>query len=245
MSGKIRRMVFSGSVLPLRGNVTLLPQKLVLREYPDYPITISINRSDVQVVADWPSERMNLFHMRTQVEGAVMSLVDVVGYMVQCGYDVQIHSAVDCETGEHTVFGVGQPIEVKNEYPELPDNLPDLVSDNPLRLAFANFREAIRVPNDTSYFCFRAIESIRQAFGNSSKNINGTWDNMRSALNLSRSTLDEFSDCAIPLRHGDFAEQAWPVRKRHMEIAHEVIRRYHHYKAGEAATLSTDKFPIF
>jgi len=72
-----------------------------------------------------------------------------------------------------------------------------------LQRAFADLREAIRSPKDTGFFCYRAIESLRQFFV---VELNApdkqSWEVLRTALQIDRPTIDYVKTFADSARHG-------------------------------------------
>ena len=74
-----------------------------------------------------------------------------------------------------------------------------------LRLSLADFREAIRNPKDTAFFCFRAIESLRHFFTHhkQAKDKKQSWEYLREELNITESEIKVVQVLADPIRHGD------------------------------------------
>ena len=80
-----------------------------------------------------------------------------------------------------------------------------------LRRAFVDFREAIRSHEDTPFFCFRAIEDLRQRFvSGEDTNVKKTWNEMACALSLADETKEyvwkTLRPLAISVRHGAAAK---------------------------------------
>ena len=240
------KRVFFGRVIPERADVSLShPITLTDPDPLGFCITISILKSQIHATCSW-DDSVNLLTFKNQLEFQARLVVDILGARERCGYDIEIISALDPETGLHDVFGVEEDIQVNNDFPEFSKMVEKAGLEPALYVALANFREAIRVPHETSLHCYRAIEAIRQTFvpqgadKDSRAGRNASWLAMRRALNLLETTLREPEDLATSLRHGEVVGQPWLVRKRHLEISHEIIRRFLHLRVGEKAHLGQD-----
>jgi len=82
-----------------------------------------------------------------------------------------------------------------------------------LRHALADVREAMRLTEDSSFYCYRAIESMRQQFLPQGVNDNGadreaSWVKLRSVFGADRAQIDQIRLAANPRRHGGAAADA-------------------------------------
>jgi hypothetical protein len=84
--------------------------------------------------------------------------------------------------------------------------LIDGVVGNPLiRHAIADAQRAIEAPDDTAFYCYRAIESLRLLYldgDDSGAARSESWQQLRSELGLSREELDAIKQFADRRRHG-------------------------------------------
>jgi len=62
-------------------------------------------------------------------------------------------------------------------------------------------RHAVQVPQDTAFYCYRAVESIRQSWADAGDE-KRQWLEMNKALKIDRSAHDAIKDWADDQRHG-------------------------------------------
>ncbi|HHU0025782.1 TPA: hypothetical protein ACT9M9_002979, partial [Legionella pneumophila] len=230
------KFIFHGLVLPERVQFNISKCKCAMQD-----IEIILWSSFSKIVVEClvkKSLEINLYTLKNYVEMAVRTIVDSVGYLQACGYDVEIESAYDLQTKDFIIFGVHENIfhddQINSDtnngipHPEIsisPTELAFLSSQNlELGIALGDFREAIRQPNFTSFHCYRAIEAIKQAFDG--KKDKDKWERLRTNLDVERSDIDKIANQAKFLRHGKCHPQVWKTRKEHMFITWNIIKKY-------------------
>jgi hypothetical protein len=150
----------------------------------------------------------NVFRLKNIVSDAVRVEVDTVGFLYGHGYDVEIVQVIRPDSIEPVVFGVDIPtLKPEADMAGRFTNAMRLFADTKgayLQRCLADLREAIRSPRDTGFFCYRAVESLRQFFvaeaGASSDR--ASWELMRSTLKVERSAFDYIKSFADVPRHG-------------------------------------------
>ena len=235
MSEYSQTYIFYGSVVPERANCLISPRSLLSS---DYTLHIQCLSSKIIVETISFNADINIETLKNIVEHHVRIIVDSIGYTLACGYDVEIDSAYSPNTKETWIFGTHEDIFDKEEinfstdrgtpHPEVPvtaDALAALsVKTLQLSIALSDFREAIRQPSFTAFHCYRAIEALMQEFDG--KNKVEQWVKMRASLKVAQETIEKIRTVSKALRHGQIIEQPWEVRKEHMYITWEIIRRY-------------------
>lgn len=249
------RYIFSGRILPERVAAGIVPPQKLSIEIPDanlsFEVTISVHASQVSVIVDAASGAIDIPTVRNYVEWSVRMLFDGYGYINSLGYDVEITSVVG-PNGEHTVFGVdlNTPGESESGPPVEFAELWKLLTSGPesaaLQRALADLREAVRKPHDTGFFCYRAVESLRQAFvepqdGDNSKL---SWERIRSALRIDRSWITLLEQFGKPQRHGETSYMSGDERIRALKRARRVVARYIEYTRGGCEPLPTADFDL-
>ena len=219
--------MFSGRVHPERAYVTLSPIRCTIETRMADSVLllnahIKIDNAQVLVVATTEERVDNLETVRNSVESAVRGAVDAFSFVEGRGYDVEITSVIDSTGEQWTVFGVevgvlqaskrDRPVTYGQLYALMTD--PKQIRDEPasfrlmqLRIALGDLREAVRSPNLSAFFCFRAIECIRQCyvdFANEDENAarRDSWERMRSELCIGRSWFSPIERFALGERHG-------------------------------------------
>ena len=234
----------SGKILPERAVVNL-PQVVKVLASPEgnippgWEVVISIVRSQLAATLTTNQPVDDLRNMRERVESIIRYCVDTLGFLLACGYDVELTQVVELTTGNHNVFGVDvQGVRGKDTYtdPEILESFQRILQVGAdkqqwLRRALVDFREAIRSYEDTPFLCFRAIEDLRQRFvsGNDS-DVKKTWKEMTVRLAVPRETVDyvwnELRPVAISLRHGAEATANRDSRTRMLRVTWDLINRF-------------------
>lgn len=238
--------IFSGKVLPERANVNVTPIEIKM-DAIDAGISgiaiISIAVSQISVVFNTKNDS-DLGTLKNYAEYLVRNLVDAFGYLSGRGYDIEITSVVNHE-GKYTVFGVGIP-ELEESQNERPLSFQQLLTvmekSQHLHLALGDLREAIRSPLDTGFFCYRAVESIRQYFKKEGDNESKSWENLRKSLLIDRSWIDKIKPFADPARHGDTRYISGKDRILIMQHTWKLIDRFCIFVYRDFKPLSEDEF---
>lgn len=244
--------IFSGKVMPERAAVDVSAPIQLQVQAKDAAISveaiISIGVSQVSVLVKTKDENVDLPTLKNYVEYLVRAEVDALSYLWGRGYDIEITSAVD-SNGKQVVFGVGIP-ELEKTQSERPLSLKALwevvYRSEHLRRALGDLREAIRSPLDTGFFCYRAVECIRQSFRKEEDGDDDrlSWERLRNALRIDRSWIEELKKFANPQRHGDTPYMSGGDRVSAMQCAWKVIDRFCVYAHRGFKPLSENEFDI-
>jgi hypothetical protein len=199
---------FSGSVHPNRAAIRHLAFAPLEVESPDYPgkliVRVTIIWSQVSVVVDTADDiNDDVFTLKNILLGLVASAVDALGYMQGHAYDIEITSVVFPD-GSFRVFGVDVPVltESRNARPLAAERVVELTLQNRhVRRALTDLRNAVQASQDTAFYCYRAVESIRQSWADSGSE-GKQWVAMNTALRIDRSAHDAIKRWADDQRHG-------------------------------------------
>lgn len=234
----------SGKVLPERAVVNLpLTVKVVASSEGNMPsgweVVVSIVRSQLAATLTTNQPVDDLYDMRERVEGVVRFCVDALGFLLACGYDIELTQVVALDTIAHNVFGVDvQGVREKDKYtdPEILEGFQRILGVGAdkqqwLRRALVDFREAIRSYEDTPFFCFRAIEDLRQRFvSGDDDDVKKTWKEMTNQLAIPEETViyvwKELRPVATSLRHGAGAKVDRGSRAQMLRVTWDLINRF-------------------
>ena len=242
--------VFSGKILPERAIVNIPPIEINM-EATDAGISgtviVSIVVSQVSIVFNTNSES-DIFTLRNYVESTLRTLVDTYGYLSGRGYDVEITSALN-DKGGYTVFGVGIG-ELENAQNERPLSFQQLLTvmnkSTHYHRALGDLRESIRSPHDTGFFCYRAVECIRQHFkeNNDGANDKMSWIRLKESLLIDITWIKKIQQFADPVRHGDTLYISEKNRLLVMQHAWKVVDRFCVYVYNNFEPISEDEFSL-
>ena len=233
---------FFGKVLPERACVGLQTDNsgpipfTVHSSQANYSVQISIALSQVSAVVNSENEIQDTATLKNEVEYHVRFLVDLIGFTQAYGYDVEITSMVN-PSGKLRIFGVGfDPLtEAVGERPLQLGELLNVANKSPeFRTAIADLREAIRMPWDTGFFAYRAIEKIRQAFHEpEDKNAKKSWERLRESLDIEQSWIEDIKKFSDLQRHGAAKGMSWEERLDVMKRAWKIVDKFTVYIADK------------
>jgi hypothetical protein len=219
----------------------------------DYRVVI--HHSQIVIDLEIEKDAPDLATLRNTAAEIVRAIADLISYQTACGYEVEIVSAVCHETDEWEVFGINIRMlaaqrKVQGTLAMEADLLIAVTSSAAAQVVLANFRAAMRVPVDTGFFCYRAIEAMMQSMKSTPGEKDGSaWDRLREKLCIDRTAIDEVKKHADVPRHGNPSAITDAERAAVFALTDEMIRRFLQFlvrgeksnrprppKAGEADT---------
>ena len=239
---------FIGRVLPERTWVTIgdgKPIKLRLQRSDweiDCEVTVSIGAAQVSAVISSPTEIADAATLKNIVSDLVSTEADAFGCLEGRGYQTEITSVV-MPNGDQIVFTV-EIEELQRAKNERPLGFHDLFfsvvlnrsNESPehafhrqsLRYSLADLRQAILSPTDTSFHCYRAVESIMQGFKEpqGEGDEKNAWPRMRAALQADEQALRGLADDAKTHGHGFHPTVRWSQRLSAMQFTWEIVDRF-------------------
>ena len=246
------RWTFFGRILPER-----IPLRISLPEFASklvdsgvrYRTKIDIADGQFIVQATVENGDIDIYTLRNSIEHGVRLATDLAGYLHGCSFGVDIISAAS-EEGESVVFGINIPILAdsrKEKTNEIEADLLKVIAESvPARMALADFREAMRNPVGTGFFCFRAIEAMMQSMKTNpddDKHDARWWNEFMTRLRISRAAKDAIKAHADYPRHGKAKSVSDADRAMVFRLTDEIISRYLAYLRGGKVPLSSSKFP--
>jgi hypothetical protein len=229
---------FFGKVLPERANVNISQLEMDI-DFPDAEVkgSIKLSISLSQIFIQFSSNKNvdNIYTLRNYVDGAIRVPVDALGYILGCGYDIEITSMID-PSGKSVVFGVGITDNIEEfkkkrvkDFPEIMQLFSDK-NGRYLQLCLNDLREAIRNSKDAGFFCYRAIESLTPIFANKygldKSNKKEIWKKLREDIGIKRDQIDFIQAFSDPVRHGDSIYISPENGKKILEYTWEIVDKY-------------------
>jgi hypothetical protein len=217
---------FCGIVLPERAMVTLHFGARFTHLSSGFSgearVSILLNQIAVWVEGehDW-----DIFDLRNVVKNLVQSYLAMVGYLKGYAYDFEINRVICPSRKIDFVFGVDTPCisEPRATVDIQPDSeklRAKTMGPNGLFLhrCFSDLTSAMKHADDTGFYCYRAIESLRHhcaaVHDLRSKDKSEQWKVFREQAECSEKTLLAIKNAADPLRHGEMTlttgvDRAW------------------------------------
>ena len=200
--------------------------------------------NNAQIIVNVGSEiEVNLEALRDIVETVAKSYVDAYGYLEGRGHHIEMTSAIDSTGTKWQVFGVQEPA-IQATRGDRPDpgiafgalfgkaEHNEQYRARQLRRALSDLQAAITTPDDTAFFCYRAIECLRHCYEDSSsaetsdQERKSAWGRMRRALCFERSWIEDIERLSKEQRHGSQLSMPHEVRQMVMQRTWKIVDRY-------------------
>ena len=206
--------IFAGRVVPERALLDVSEVRLhtsATEDVPEGDLFIEVLKSQISARFIGSAEVTNIFTLRNIVEDSARMLLDVAGYFYGYGYDVEIVQMIRPSTSQKQIFGIDVPalkgmvatagIQVNDIFKALAKPQGDY-----LRHALADLREAIKSPKDTGFFCYRAIESLKNSCIQRNQGADEGWGLFRTTYSLDKSEIMGIKAFADDVRHGNYSK---------------------------------------
>ncbi len=236
--------IFTGIIHPERVNFNL-PTPISFRlDLPDFNIvgksSISIQSSRISVQfesnIDYTKDpKCNLETLKNFIEKNIRMVVDSFCFINSYSYDVEV-STVRCEQlSINYTFGVLGEYNIAKTPEQVTDEFNKLIFifSKPkagfLKDVLADFRRAIKYPDMTASFCFRAVETIRtflfeeSAITDDAKRKKEGWQKLRTTFNLTEADFSQIQKFALPNRHGQYPSITGTERQGIMNFTRVII----------------------
>ena len=244
----------SGLVHPERVQLSIdnLTQTIVASEDSHLKLVFNICLNRISAILESPTE-LPFEDVRNYVKASVMQTVSVISFLKGYGYDVEISKVHTDELDAYRVFGIDIPV-VENLFSDLNINtafrqiLPLLSGGKGIFLqrCLTDLNLALRYLDDTPFYCYRALESLKQSFAWSlnldPKDDKLHWIKMAEAIGGHKSETEPVFSLAFPARHGmparltdekraDIFKRTWLIVERYVNFRLSQIKsdfRLHH-----------------
>lgn len=244
------KYVFYGKVHPERADVNVFKPIKYTIKIPYFNISgtmeVNILCSQITAILSMSKPIDDIGTIKCTIEGLIKQQIDALGFCLGCGYDAEIIGVVNpLNAGETIVFGVNIPVleAQKERRMQKLEGLVSLLSTGKglyLQLCLSDLREAIRSTRDTGFFCYRAVESLRQHFviEKGIKKDGVSWEKLRCELGVEREIIDFIKEFADPVRHGyiieippseraDILSKTWDVVDKFIEYGLNGYKQLH------------------
>jgi hypothetical protein len=235
--GEENEYMFIGVVLPERAPLTF---KISINIHTEsgkiatFEIKILMNQIVVRVTSE---KEFDLHELRDVVANNVQSQLDAIGFIKGYAYNLEITRVFSHAKGIDEVFGIDI-----SDLTELHTNMDPMQEINKLNKLFVgengrfikiclrDLASAIRNPEDTAFYCYRAIESLRNHYaslnGLDVSDQNGIWEAFRLFSKIDKASIMRIKDEADPLRHGRVLVISGEQRKAILVTAWQLVDQY-------------------
>lgn len=174
-------------------------------------VSIVLNQVAVRIESenDW-----DIFDLRNVVKNIIQNHLAMVGYFMGYAYDLEITRVLNHSREIDWVFGIDIPcLTERGKGIDLQDALVKLrdktIGENGVFLnrCFADLVSSMKHADDTGFYCYRAIESLRHhcaaVHGLTEAGKARQWEKLREVSGCTEENLRKIKSAADPLRHGE------------------------------------------
>jgi len=171
--------------------------------------------------------------LRNYAAQCIRGLVATIGFVNGCGYDVEVSQVFDPTTGAWTNFGVREDSLV-GRYPAVDNAMVRVLaafrvdSGHYMLSCLSDICDAMRRPDGTAFYCYRAIETLQQYFIKvfNIENDKDAWETLRTRLGVDRKRINAVKEFADPRRHGGARAMTYEDRKTILATTCDVVDRF-------------------
>jgi hypothetical protein len=197
-------------------------------------VSILLNQVAVWVESE---HEWDIFDLRNVVKSILQTHLAMVGYLKGFAYDFEVTRVLNQSRAIDYVFGIDIPclaeraksIDVQDALLKLRDKT---VGPNGVFLhrCFSDLASAMKHADDTGFYCYRAVESLRHHCAAlhdlSSADKAKQWEKFREVSGCTEDTLRAIKAAADPLRHGAPGDATSKDRARLFTSTWDVVEAY-------------------
>lgn len=206
--------LFYGVVLPERAQLSLQFslgfEHLSSRISATAKVSVILNQVAVWVESE---NEWDIFDLRNVVKNIVQTHLAMLGYLKGYAYDFEVTRVLNPSRSIDYVFGIdipcladrGQAVDVEAELLKLREKTTG-ANGVFLHRCFNDLVSAMKHADDTGFYCYRAVESLRHhcaaVHSLSAMDKSKQWEKFREVAGCNEDILRTIKVAADPLRHG-------------------------------------------
>lgn len=230
--------LFFGKVLPERAQVSF-ERELKFQHHSsafqnNAKISVILNQVLVWIDSE---EEWDIFDLHNVVKFLVQSQLNIIGFLKGYYYELEITRVINSNREIDWVFGIDIPcISQRNEGIDLNEKMQALFAKTSgvdgvfITRCLADLSNAMKNAEDTGFYCYRAIESLRhhcaQVNNLQLNNKNIQWEKFREVSGCNRNDIDVIKSFADPQRHGELGLITADERKNIFLITWNIVEAY-------------------
>ena len=183
----------------------------------------------------YSEDEWNIFDLRNAVKQTVNDIVSIIGFLKGYAYSIEITQVVNDDRGIDYVFGIDIPcIEERNKNIKLKEKILGILEKTSgehgifIHRSLNDLIMAMQHPQDTGFYCFRAIESLRH-YCRVRFNIEtelDQWKKVNSISGYDKDHIEIVRQFALPTRHGDIVPISSEDREKIFMKTWDVIEAF-------------------
>jgi hypothetical protein len=189
----------------------------------------------------------DLATFRNQITTLCKGIYDAATFLNCVSLEVELNSVLEVETKRFWTFEDRVP-ELQQSASERPLETEAFfnlaITNGYLRSALSDLNSAIRFPNDTGFYCYRAIEALMQDFKQPGEESKLAWPKLREALQVTQDWIQPLTESSMFNRHGELKGVSGSERTFLMKRAWTIVYRFARLKLLNVAKLPNPEFPV-
>jgi len=248
------RYIFSGRCRTesfVKFDVKNPPLRLTVRggEGGDWELALLLSGGfSMALVVTTNSAINDIATFRNQIATIWKSIYDAATFLSGQAVTIEVLSLTEVETNRFWTFRdfVPELAESAHERPLPTEGFINLAIRNEcVRSALADLNEAITSPNDTGFYCYRAIETLMQGCKQPGETDNKkAWPRFREAVQVTQEWIKPLTDSSISNRHGEFKGLSGKDRVLLMKRSWTLLYRFACLKLRDVRALPVTEFPL-
>lgn len=206
--------ILRGLVLPERAQLSLPPIKVKFM----HPSTVHEGEIKLSIVLNqitlwvYSESEWNIFDLRNVGKQFASDILSIIGFLKGYAYDIEIRHVINDEKEIDYVYGIDIPcIEKRNEHILVEEKLNDLLPKTVgaggiyVKRCLNDLIMAMKHPEDTGFYCFRAIEALKQYCKNifNIEKESEQWKKVTEITGYEKDYIEIVKKFAFPTRHGE------------------------------------------
>jgi hypothetical protein len=183
------------------------------------------------------AHKWDIFTLRNVAESIVQNQLAIVGFVKGFAYHCEITRVLNRGHGIDYVYGIDTPVIANRRSEEELSEAVALVrthTDGQLGLlvsrCLADLMSAMQNADDTGFYCYRAIESLRHhcaaKFDLVDAGKASQWQKFREVSGSSEESLRMIKSASDPLRHGEVMAATSDGRARILTTTWDIVEGY-------------------
>ena len=197
-------------------------------------VSVILNQVAVWIESDY---EWDIFDLRNVVKNIVQNYLAMVGYLKGYAYDLEVTRVLNQSRNIDCVFGIDIPCLSERHKSIDPHAALLSLRDKTIGLngvflhrCFIDLASSMKNADDTAFYCYRAIESLRHhcaaVNGLSSTGKSKQWEKFQEISGYDEDTLREIKAASDPLRHGEAAGLTSKDREKLFNITWDIVDGY-------------------
>ncbi len=226
--------IFKGLVLPERAQLSFGPFEAGLEHISSgnkliAKINVVLNQLTVWVNSedDW-----DIYDLRNIVKTFANNTVAIFGYILGHAYDAEVRQILCEEKNIDYVFGINNKTVYSKEKRE---NAAKIVKEIMAKTSgeygiyimrcLNDLTMALKHVDDTYFYCFRAIESLKQycRYRFKIENENNQWGKLSEITGIDKNSVEFIRERAFPERHGDISPSGATEIQNAIKTTWEIV----------------------